>query len=220
MRTAHELYDAYRIMPALQNHQLRVAAVGKFIAERSEKPVDEESIILAGLFHDMGNIIKFDLSYYPELLEPKGLEYWQGVKEDFTARYGKDHHKANTAIAREIALPESVVAIIDMIGFSNVPKIVASGSPELKIVEYADSRVGPFGVLPLEERLADGRKRYLNRSKDSAYGIAAPKEEFERLMDAERELERQVIESSMIQSEDISDVAVAPLIEQLRKYAV
>ena len=78
-----EIYRKYRIPPQLQLHQLRVASIAKYICDNLKVPVDIEEVVSADLLHDMGNIIKFDLSLFPEYLEPEGLEYWQGVKNDF-----------------------------------------------------------------------------------------------------------------------------------------
>src|SRR3989344_8748672 len=102
MKTPREIYSAYKIMPSLQLHQLRVAAVAKLLCEGCTKPINEHDVILACLFHDMGNIIKSELSYFPDFTEPEGVEYWERVKADFVEAYGTDSHTANIAIAKEI----------------------------------------------------------------------------------------------------------------------
>ena len=101
MRTAGEIYAAYTIMPALQLHQLRVAAVGKMIADHFSGTLHSNDVILACLFHDTGNIIKFDLDndVLSQLREPEGKEYWQRVKDEWIAKYGNDEHVASLAIA-------------------------------------------------------------------------------------------------------------------------
>ena len=83
MRTIQQIYSDYKIMPNLQLHQLRVASVAKIIAENFKEKLDKESIVIACLFHDMGNIIKFNFSYFTEFLKPEGLEYWQAVKNEY-----------------------------------------------------------------------------------------------------------------------------------------
>ena len=222
MRTSREIYEKYNIMPALQLHQLRVAAVGKLICDNVTKPINERDVILACLFHDMGNIIKSDLSVFPEFLEPEGLDYWQGVKDEFVNKYGSDHHAANSAIAREIGLPQSALELLDNIGFSKLETILASVSDEIKICEYADLRVGPHGVLPLEERLHEGRQRYLKRHPNEwvGRGVRSTTEQFQTLIRTARELERQIFEHASIRPEDITDASVAPLVEELQNYSV
>ena len=101
MRRIQDIYDKYQILPILREHQLRVAAVAKMLCLNLKKPVKTEQVVLACLFHDMGNIIKFDLKSFPEFYEPLGVAYWQKVKEDFIIKYGHDEHEANIAISKE-----------------------------------------------------------------------------------------------------------------------
>lgn len=215
MRTAQEIYEAYRIMPALQLHQLRVAAVAKLLCEHIEKPLDAEAVVLACLFHDMGNIIKSDLTKFPEFRAEKGLPYWEEVKASFIEKYGKNAHEANVAIAKEIGLPTAAVSYIDGISFSNLEKIVASDSYEQKVCEYADTRVGPYGVLPLAERLEEARARYLESGK-SYY----TSEGFMALVQSAEELERQIAAESSIAMSAITDDAIRDSVEDLRNHPV
>ena len=232
MRTPREIYAQYNTMPNLQLHQLRVAAVGKMICENfssgggsasgGKKPVNKNDIILACLFHDMGNILKFNLTYFPEFLEPQGLEYWERVKSEYKEKYGRDQHEASKKIAREIDLSAAVVEIIDMIGFSKIGDALAGDSFENKICVYADSRVGPRGVLTLEERFIDGRKRYLARGvmNDKEKEVTAQRDTFEALIELAHKLETQIFAAAMIRHEDITDTTVAPIIEELWEYPV
>ncbi len=92
--TVGEIYDSYRIMPGLQLHQLRVAAVGKTVCDHFDRRVDMQSVLLACLFHDMGNIIKADLGLFKGLLGEQSREYWEGVKQEYVEKYGTDEHVA------------------------------------------------------------------------------------------------------------------------------
>lgn len=215
MRSAQQIYDEYKIMPALQLHQLRVAAVAKFVCDGLEKDVNTDHVVLACLFHDMGNIIKMDLTRFPEFRAEKGQEYWEGVKASFIERYGEKSHEGNVAIAKEIGLPSAVIALVDGVSFSNIGKIVAGTSFDLKIVEYADCRVGPHGVLSLKERLAEARSRYLGSGK-SYY----TEEGFALLAKSAEELEAQIFERVSRRPEDINDAAIASLLDELRNYVV
>jgi len=207
-------------MPSLELHQLRVAAVAKLICDNFQKPVQTNDVVVACLFHDMGNIVKFQLGDIPEFLEPEGLAYWEDVKTEFIEKYGREQHAANETIAREIGLSEDVISCILAINFSKIGEVVASGSFEKKICEYADSRVGPHGVLSLDERLRDGRKRYLKRIDAAAHDVAVSADIFEVRMGMEYELEKQIFALAGIIPEDITDAAAVPLIEELRDYRV
>jgi len=62
-------------MPSLQLHMFRVAGVASVICENFKQPelINQDDIVSACLLHDMGNIIKFNLSLFPQFLEPEGL---------------------------------------------------------------------------------------------------------------------------------------------------
>lgn len=222
MKTPQEIYTAYKIMPALQLHQLRVAAVGKLICDNFQQPINERDVVLACLFHDMGNIVKFKLGQIPEFLEPEGLDYWENVQSEYKQKYGgADQHAANEKIARELGLSEEAISYIAAVSFSKVGEVVKSSSFEKKICKYSDSRVGPHGVLSLDERLRDGRKRYLKRiDAVQQDGVAAPADTFEALMKLEHELEDQIFAVTDIKPGDINDATVAPLIGELSEYPV
>ena len=218
MRIAQDIYTEYKIMPSLQLHQLRVAAVAKLLCEHFKEPVKERVVVLACLFHDMGNIIKSDLGYFPEFVEPEGREYWEKVKADFVEKYGGNHHQANVVIAKEIHLPAASVAFINGIGFSKLAEVVADLSWERKIVQYADLRVGPHSVLLLKERLQEGRKRYTATRTERPYYEFD--EEFERLARAAEELETQITAQVAITPESIHEAAVQGSFKELRNYNI
>lgn len=204
-------------MPALQLHQLRVAAVGKLICDNSTKKVNERDVVLACLFHDMGNILKFDLTKFPEFTAPEGAGYWELVKAEYRAEYGDDEHAATQAIMEKVGLPESVRDMMKGIGFSQVDSVAASESAERKIIQYGDLRVGPRGVLSLQERLDEGRKRYLGTGRSIG---GENDERYKVLVEAALEIEKQIFAEAKIRPEDINDTSVAPLIEELWEYQV
>jgi len=203
-------------MPNLQLHQLRVAAVGKMVCDSFKLPVNERDIMLACLFHDMGNILKFDLTYFPDALEPRGLAYWEQVKEEYREKYGTDQHEASQLIAREIGLSEEVVRLISLVSFSGLQQTLKEPSFEPKIVEYADCRVAPHGIVSVRDRFIDGRKRYLSRFHKQADNDA----HYDALTEAGYEMEQEIFAQCRITPEDITDEAVAPLIEELWEYPV
>jgi hypothetical protein len=216
MKTAQEIYDAYRIMPSLQLHQLRVAAVGKTICEDLTREVDTHAVVLACLFHDMGNIIKSDLETFPDFLEPEGKAHWQLVKDDFLARYGKDENMATAVIAEEIDLPVGVCALMGGVGFSKLERTRDGASFEQKIVEYADLRVGPHGVLSMDARIGEASPRYQGKHPD----MPRSSEEFERFVAAAHEVEQQVFGEATIAPDDITEQSVQPLLTELRNYVI
>lgn len=213
--TAQEIYDKYKIMPTLQLHQLRVAAVGQIICEHIQSFEHTKDVVTTCLLHDMGNIIKFDLNYFPEFVQPEGLNYWQNIKTDYITKYGNDEHNATKQIVFEITDLKQIAEYADQVGFSKLQETQKDKSLAKKICAYADMRVGPYGVISIEERLIDGRKRYEGRS-DKAVGS----DKFEELANALREVEKQIFFASVIQPEDISDTVVNERIEKLRGFEI
>lgn len=204
-------------MPALQMHQLRVAAVGTLLA-KAIPGTDARDVILTCLFHDMGNIIKSQLDVFPEFLEPEGLEYWQKVKEEYIQKFGDNEHDASVAIARELDLPARVVHMINTIGFSSISDVARTGSMEMRICEYSDMRVGPHGIISLTDRIDDLKRRY---SPGWSREMFAERERsFNEKAFQLAEMEKQLFKDIKINPEDINDESAVPIIEELRKYAL
>lgn len=214
--TVGEIYEKYRIMPFLQLHQLRVAAVGKTVCDHFDRGLDTQSVVLACLLHDMGNIIKADLSLFPDALEPEGSEYWEQIKREYINTYGSSEHVAALAIAREIGVSDKVIALIDGIGFSKLEETRARGSFELKIVEYSDCRVSPRGITSMARRLEDARERYADKFDH----VPQSKERFLQLLDAAHDIEMEIFSHTDIRSDELTEEALAATIEELREYKI
>jgi hypothetical protein len=209
MKKITEIYDTYRIFSGLREHQVRVAAVASTIVNAAYEPLPKEAIIAACLLHDMGNIIKAPLGSLPELLEPEGISYWQTVKEDFVKTYGLDEHIATVRIAREIGVSNEVIHLIESFGFGKSFLRRDSMTLPEKICGYADMRVGPFGIISLEERLRDLSVRYAQRRS-----LLGQESDFESLCEAQREVEKQIFGCVDVRPEDITDdilVSVRPM---------
>lgn len=210
MRTILEVYKKYKIMPKLQLHQLRVAAVARVMSNAFIPSINEREVTLSCLLHDMGNIIKFDLLIFPDALEPEGLEYWQGVQADFCQKYGNDEHVATTDIARELRVSESILQMIESVGFSKAVSLVTDPSLEKKVCCYADYRVSPSGIVSLEESFIDRAERYKNNPRK-----ISSKEFVDQTHNAFRELERQIFFVTSISPEDINESRIADILKKL-----
>lgn len=203
MKPITQIYSEYRLIPALQEHQLRVSAVAKQICESMAEPVDEESVIKTTLLHDMGNIIKSIFSIFPEFLAGKSVEYWQGVKDDYIAKYGDDEHHATAEIAKELNVDDKVLKLLGSVGFSKAIFNAKNGSLEAKICCYSDMRVGPYGILSLSERLAEGKKRYGNVGKSFIDPTV-----YDGIVKSVYEIEKQVFAHSKITPEQITNASI------------
>ena len=138
--------------------------MAKQICDSLTVPVDAEAITTACLLHDMANILKFNLaSPLLNYLKPRDKDRLAEIKEEFKQKYGVDEHRASLSIAKELGVSKAVLNCMKSIDFAKALENVIRPEIEPKICDYADLRVGPFGVVSLDERLAEGRKRYKNR---------------------------------------------------------
>ncbi len=217
MRNILEIYEHYKIMPNLALHQLRVASVISLICKNLNIKVDTEVAITSGLLHDMGNIIKFDLNYFPGFNEPQGLEYWQKVQNEYFEKYGRDEHEATQKILKELGVNQRVIDIDARMIFGNLCIDRDSNDLELKLLHYADMRVGPFGILSFDERMEDARKRYENKLDDE---MTREKNRREELLACGRDIERKIFENCSIKPEDITDESIAEILEELKDFVI
>jgi len=228
-----DIYKKYQIMPQLQEHQFRVAAVAMLISgdinrgitpdiqqSRTDAEVNIDDVVKACLLHDMGNIIKFDLvvtdRLHPNRFSKDDLAYWQKVKNDYIAKYGNDEHHASIEISREIGVNERIIGLIDCIGFQNGKSNAESSDFGKKICAYSDMRVGPKGIISLEERFTDLRKRY-----DAKHKLMGGNEnlrlEFEEGL---RQIEKQIFQKYKIKPEEITEKEIKEKLEELKGFEI
>src|SRR5690349_15107166 len=128
-------------MSQLQEHQLRVAAVGEMIAQSFKGSVSKHDVTTACLLHDMGNIVKFNLkqtqSLFPEDFEGKDISYWEQVKQEFINKYGTGSHNVTMKIVDELGVGPRIKELVGSVGFSQGIKNAATDDFEKKICSYA-----------------------------------------------------------------------------------
>src|ERR1051326_6306162 len=159
-----DIYKKYQIMPQLAEHQFRVAAVADLIAQNFEGEIDRENIVKACLLHDMGNIVKFHFdendTELSKLLKGQDLGFWKQVQQEYMTKYGQNSHDATGNILKELGIGGRVYELVDCIGFDKGLENAQTEDYGKKICAYSDMRVKPQGVVSLEERFSDLRKRY------------------------------------------------------------
>jgi hypothetical protein len=205
-----EIYEEYNLMPNLIEHQLRVTAVAQLVCENFQKDIDTSLVITTMLFHDMGNIIKFNLTKFPQFCEPEGHDHWESVRQNFIQKYGEDEHEAHLKIARELGLSERVIELMDGVEFHKMLENYQDPDWEQKICAYADARVGPFGVLSLHDRLEEGRVRY----------EISPDDERWDLINAAEKMEEQIFENMPMHPSEINDETIKDVVNQLKNMTV
>ncbi len=196
---AKDVYTRFTTPPNLQQHLIRVTAIVLFI--QSHWIGDEvfwSNVITAGLLHDMGNIVRFDLDNHPEFLgeELKNIDYWRKVKHIAIDKYGTDDHNACDQMLTEININPDIISLINTKSFVNSIKIAANPSLEPKILLYADMRVAPTGIVTLQERLDEVRSRSLKHKNNP---------DFPALVDAVVKIEQEISSNTNITLDHISD---------------
>lgn len=209
MLTASDVYERYQVPSWLRMHQLRVAAVGRFLAERIPD-ADTHLVVSTCLLHDVGAIVKFDFEYMrremPDLCPPDEIPQWEVVQESLRTRYGVDEHAASEAIIRELGR-EDVRTLFNTMGFVHMQEILDADATNALIAHYADMRVGPAGILSLADRMEDASRRYGRAFVESYAGAAV-------------EVERKIFEKIPEQPEDITDARAEPLMRELWEYGI
>ena len=201
-------------MPNLAMHQMRVAAVAMQICGSLDIEINKENIIKACIFHDMGNIIKFDLDHFPEWNKPEGDEYWKGIKNDYISKYGKDEHKASLKIGEELELSNDTLSLIDCVDSSYVEIIRKEDDIAKKICIYSDNRVTPHGVVSVEDHSLEAKERY----KDHPHAFDEEGRQFfnENL----NLIEKQIFFHSNIKPEDIDDLSIEKYLLELQDFSI
>ncbi len=194
-------------------HMLRVAAVASLICDNFTGHLDKKSIVTACLFHDMGNIIKANMTDFPQFFEPEGIEYWQIVKDEYISKYGVDECEATIKIMRESGVDEKAINLADQNHFSLLCKQRDEEDFEVKIMHYSDGRVNPYGVVSFMDRMdeANGRYKHKNVGREA---------ERDMLVACGVDIEKQIFAKCKIKPEDINDASVASIIEDLKNFVI
>ncbi len=214
MKKIGEIYKEYNIMPCLQMHQMRTAAVAFLICDSLLVNIDRNDIITACLIHDMGNIIKFNLEYFPEFTEPEGLKHWQQIKYDFIRKYGNNEHDATLKIAKELGVSDRIYQLIASIDSSLTEIISMEEDMGQKICIYSDNRVTPFKIVSIEERSLEAKERY----KNHPHSFDEEKRNF--FMENIRKIEEQIFSSCKLNSIDINDESIQKYLEKLSDFSI
>jgi 5'-deoxynucleotidase YfbR-like HD superfamily hydrolase len=210
-----QIYQNYKVMPNLQLHMYRVAAVGKYIAQSSQALVDEYEVTTTCLLHDMANIIKFDLEKFPHFVQPEGMEYWFAVQEDYKKKYGDDEHEATQKIGQELGVSPRIQELMHGVSFHYARQNYESDDFAQKICAYADMRVTPYGITSLAERLEDLERRY-----SSKYPSDEQRERRRIFSEYLRKIEQQIFAVSDIQADQVTEDVLEDLIANLKNFEI
>jgi hypothetical protein len=126
------------------------------------------------------------------------------------ALYGDDEHVATIKMVQEINPGEEATFYFNAIGSESMQRVYETGTLGEKIATYSDMRVGPFGIISLQERMDDLRARYLSRNKPgfSALDIDVRAQRLQ-------EIELEIFSQNSLQPSDVQDHALVQIQENL-----
>jgi len=216
MTTIDNHYQTYRIPANLRLHMYRVTALGQYIIDHLAKSISVNKDIVAkiNLFHDLGNVIKFDLSSDNTIvISQQEREKLAIIKAEMIAKYGKDEHQATLAIAREICEEPRVIELLSQTGVNKIAYAVDGDSWDVKIIRICDERVGPNGVVTVEARYDDLARRYAGRDHELSNATY-----LSNRLALVKHLEQQIQAVVDIDLQKITDDDINPYIQTLPKY--
>lgn len=212
------IFQKYALPLVLQDHLLRVAAVGKWIIDHwksKEIVLDENSIIETLLLHDIGNIVKGGddnfKSLFPDIYEMESFTYWENIRRWTIEHYGTTDTEATRNIIREIGINKTVEDMIAKKQFSNNKETCAGNNFSIKICAYADQRVSPQGIMSLKGRLNEAIKRYQNIK-----GASVNLPDRDILIKCATDIEKQIFNYVDGTPEEITDTSIEHYISELR----
>lgn len=161
--TTDEMYKQFGTPKNLQVHMLTVTSLICDVKQHwIGEDINWDDLIIAGLLHDLGNVIKFDLDKFPNLLgdELPRIEFWREEQKKLIAKYGSDDHEATGKMLDELGVSERIKEVIQTKSFGNIRNTASSNDWLPKILQYCDLRVSPYGLMTLDERVRDIEERY------------------------------------------------------------
>jgi len=156
-----QIYKKYQTPQNLQKHLLRVGALASILTDNWLGPkIHKAAIIQAALLHDLAKPMNFNLHKQAQFgMSPADIKKLEKLQSYLRNKFGTDEHLAAIKITQSLKCPPNTVRIISNLDWENIPRLRKNNDFESLIAVYCDMRIGPKGILSLEERLADLKKR-------------------------------------------------------------
>lgn len=205
-----EIYKKFKINPALEKHQKLVAAITLKICDSLSRKVDTKNIVTAALLHDLGNIVKGDVSNF---VPAEDLDYWLEVQNETKGQYGDNATEATVKMIKDLNLreEEKVLEYLSWVGGSNLTHRDMDDFKDLEhvILPYADGKVGPSGIVSIEERMEEANKRSKFKNHDP-----------ERVRAAINRMEITIFTFSWMTKDEITEKTVEPYLKRVEDWEV
>jgi hypothetical protein len=159
--TIQQVYEKYSTPKNLQEHMLRVAALAKIITNSWTKNVlDVNSIIKTCTLHDTAKPMTFDISKQAVYgATPEEIKKLKKLQSLLRSKYGQVEHDAVIEMYKDLKMEPNCIRLIKNFEWIYIPRLIDENDLESLICIYCDMRMGPKGILGLQERLDDLKAR-------------------------------------------------------------
>ena len=166
--TAEAIFKHYQLPNLLQNHLWRTASLMELMLNHWHGPkLDKQLLIETMLLHDLGNLVKFNLSDTTPLmlLTDAELPLYRTLQAEWHQKYGTVVDEVTVQFVKELRLihAQAISQIILTHTEGTQPSTVNHDDWTQKLCDYTDFRVAPQGLVSLKERFDDLGKRYAER---------------------------------------------------------
>ena len=105
---------------------LRVAAVTQEVCRQVDEKLSIKSDILisVSLLHNLGNLVKFDITLFPRLFEPEWVEYWKQQKNQTVVQHGLPAKSATIHMCKELSISSSIQILLEWVLTSHYEKYI------------------------------------------------------------------------------------------------
>ena len=140
---------------------LRTASLAMILLENwIGEPVDKKAIVQACVLHDIAKPMEFDLAKQAQFgMSQDEIDELEKLQIRLKKDYGDNEHQATVKICKKVGCSHTAVRLVNNLEWSYVPRLIKERDIHSLIPIYSDMRIGPKGILSLNERLEDLKKR-------------------------------------------------------------
>jgi hypothetical protein len=167
--TTESIFERYHLPQLLQTHLWRTASLMELLLKHWRGPqVDASLLIETMLLHDLGNLVKFDLSDTTPimLLTQTELPMYRALQAEWHQKYGKVVDAVTVAFIKELRLKNGPIMSHIILNHASGTEATTVTQDDWiqKLCDYTDFRIAPHGLVTLKERFDDLGKRYATRA--------------------------------------------------------
>lgn len=159
--TIKQIYSQFQIPQNLRLHMLRVASLAKLIVDNWQgETLNQQDVVICAALHDIAKPITFDPDQQKQFIKSEQeLSQVINLIINMKEKYGLEEHPAAVKIFQEVGCNKNTIRLIENLEWIYLPRLLKENDLESLILTYVDMRVGPKGILSLEERLKELAER-------------------------------------------------------------